>query len=46
MGVFSFLLIIVSVIGIVGVVRKVCCFIFIYQIFLVLFLIAFVSLGI
>ena len=42
----SSLVIVVAILGIVGVVRKNCCLIFLYQIFVFIFLAIFLSLGV
>ena len=46
MATVSFLLLMVSIIAIAGIVRKVFCLILVYQIFVVIFVCAFLALGI
>lgn len=46
MATVSFLLLMVSIIAVAGILRKVFCLIFVYQIFVILFVCAFLSLGI
>jgi hypothetical protein len=46
MIVVSSVVVVVSILAIVGIVRKNCCLIFVYQIFVVIFLAMFLAIGI
>jgi hypothetical protein len=46
MIIVSSVVVIVSILGIIGVVRRNCCLIFVYQLFLVVFLALFVAVGV